>query len=515
MASDSLRTQFTVLPAYKLKGHQAAVLCCAPTGSRIASGAEDGRLLLHDLRSAPSAASAAGGSTTSDNASCTSAAKPLSTIALTGPDGQPAAVAALAVNPTSPETSIFAAAGSLVHHVDLRAGSVVQTYGSSREEVNGLCVSGRGVHLAAGDDAGEVQVYDLAAGRLFKSIRNVHRSICSSVAFRAHKPWDLLTGGLDSTVAKYDFSRPKCVDRWDMAALAAGSGAPGGAAAATSGGGGGGQLFNPPFVHQVAVPPGDARPTCQWAAAARGDGAVVVLDADVSSAASGSSGPTTPLAAAAGSRGTGRGGGASRGSIRAVGSSGGGGGGGGGGPMRPLVLDRDLGGHTMPVCSVAFAPCSAATAAAAAAAAASEAPATAAGCRLYSGGEDCRVILWDVGGALAARAAGLPLVGPAAAAAAAPGDVGREAGEAEAAAVARGAEASASGGGGAPEEGEGKGEEEGEGQEGGRVAVLAEVRHGRKVNQLCCTELDGAELVAVAAVSKFVVVYRTQTGTDL
>lgn len=55
------------------------------------------------------------------------------------------------------------------------------------------------------------------------------------------------------------------------------------------------QVFNPPFVHQVAVPPGDARPRCQWVAAARGDGAIAVFDADVSSAACGASGPTTQV----------------------------------------------------------------------------------------------------------------------------------------------------------------------------------------------------------------------------
>ena len=91
-------------------------------------------------------------------------AQPLTAVVLAGPDGQPAAVTAIAVHQQGSETSVFAAASSLVHHVDLRAGRVVQTYDSNREEVNGLCVNGRGVHLAAGDDAGEVQVYDLTAG---------------------------------------------------------------------------------------------------------------------------------------------------------------------------------------------------------------------------------------------------------------------------------------------------------------------------------------------------------------
>lgn len=327
-------------------------------------------------------------------------------------------------------------------------------------------------------------VVHAAAGRQYKGIRNVHRSLCSSVAFRPHKPWDLLSSGLDSTIAKYDFSRPKCIDRWDMAALAAQPGAAGG---------GGGQIFNPPFVHQVAVPTGESRPGCGWLAAARGDGAVVVLDADVSSAASGSSGPTSVLAAAAagGRKGGGGGGG---GTVKGKGK----GGSGGGGVMLPLVLDRDVGGHTLPVCSVAWSP---GAAAAAAAAGSTEAVASST-CRLYSGGEDCRVVVWDVRAALGARAAGRPLLPPPWQPRP-PAPAAEDEGEGGAAAGGGGVEGEASGTDGAGE---------GTGQEEGAVAVLAEVCHGRKVNQLCTLGLDGKEFVAVAAISKFLVLYELRDG---
>jgi hypothetical protein len=47
------------------------------------------------------------------------------------------------------------------------------------------------------------QVLDLAAGRLLKAMKAAHGgSLASCVAFRPHRPWELLTGGLDCTVAR-------------------------------------------------------------------------------------------------------------------------------------------------------------------------------------------------------------------------------------------------------------------------------------------------------------------------
>jgi hypothetical protein len=45
-------------------------------------------------------------------------------------------------------------------------------------------------------------VVDLAAGKLFRNMRGAHANICSSVAFRRHRPWELLSGALDMTVAR-------------------------------------------------------------------------------------------------------------------------------------------------------------------------------------------------------------------------------------------------------------------------------------------------------------------------
>lgn len=51
---------------------------------------------------------------------------------------------------------------------------------------------------------------DIGSKTSYKTIkRNGHTSICSSVQFRPGKQWELLTGGLDSTVNHWDYSRPR------------------------------------------------------------------------------------------------------------------------------------------------------------------------------------------------------------------------------------------------------------------------------------------------------------------
>lgn len=166
--------------------------------------------------------------------------------------GGDAAVPALCSHPGQ-EEGLFAAAGSTVLQLDLRAGlgseAVCRTYEVNADEVNGLAASAaNGGWLAAADDAGEVAVLSLApaagsAGEAsssgsaagpgtaagasaaraaaarpaqYKTLRRGHTNIASAVAFRPHRPWELLSGGLDSTVVKWDFSRLRPVQTWSL-----------------------------------------------------------------------------------------------------------------------------------------------------------------------------------------------------------------------------------------------------------------------------------------------------------
>lgn len=197
--------------------------------------------------------------------------------------GSDAAVPALCCHPGQ-EAGLFAAAGAAVLQLDLRAGlgpeATCRTFQVNSDEVNGLAATAaNGGWLAAADDAGEVAVVSLAptaggagdasasgsaaeagaaagaataAARApqYKTLRRGHSNIASAVAFRPHRPWELLSGGLDSTVVKWDFSRLRPVQSWSLAGEATASGGeyfggrwagkgpwrPGAAAAARDGG---------------------------------------------------------------------------------------------------------------------------------------------------------------------------------------------------------------------------------------------------------------------------------------
>ena len=73
---------------------------------------------------------------------------------------------------------------------------------TSQDEIGHLAINTKGNFLALADDTGAVTVIDVVANKAFRTIRQAHSNICSSVAFRRHRPWELLSGGLDTTCAR-------------------------------------------------------------------------------------------------------------------------------------------------------------------------------------------------------------------------------------------------------------------------------------------------------------------------
>lgn len=119
------------------------------------------------------------------------------------------AVASITLGPAAGGL-LFAAAGQTVHALDTRATlSPCFTLQGNSDEVGCVAVNQQGSYLAAADDAGDVFVFDLAKRAVFKAIGGAHSNIASGVCFRPHRPWELITGGLDSRVVKCDFSRGK------------------------------------------------------------------------------------------------------------------------------------------------------------------------------------------------------------------------------------------------------------------------------------------------------------------
>lgn len=126
----------------------------------------------------------------------------------------------------------------------------------------------------------------------------------------------------------------------------------------------GGQIFNPPFVHAVASPTAaDDRLLLSMVAAARGDGAVSVFDADHESAAASGSGSSSSS-----SKGKGKSGGSSKGSRASGGQA----------SLQgcSVMLDSSAGGHSRPVSAVQFTK-------------------SGGGRHVVSGGEDGRLVIWN------------------------------------------------------------------------------------------------------------------------
>jgi hypothetical protein len=325
-------------------GHADAACAVAVDAGRrlLLSGGEDGLLALVDLSTLRRVG------------------------AVRAPPGD--AVAALCLGARS---DVFAAAGAAVLRLDLRAGlsgaALLEDLHAGGEEVNSVAADAAGVRLACADDAGEITVLEVSAGaaaatadsaaaapraRALRALRRGHSSIASAVAFRPHRAGELLSAGLDCAVVRWDVARARVVQSWEMA--------PGGGAAG----------INPPMVHALAVPATDDRSLARLAAAARGDGCVVVLDCDA----------RTPAAPPARPAKAGKAAGSAKGAAAAAG---------GGGPVAGVLalLPPESGGHAAAANSVCFLEATGWR-------------------RLLSAGSDRRLVAWDWAGAAAAAAAG-------------------------------------------------------------------------------------------------------------
>ncbi|ONK80454.1 uncharacterized protein A4U43_C01F17880, partial [Asparagus officinalis] len=109
------------------------------------------------------------------------------------------------------EDVVYASSGTQISCIDVHMASStwkpLETYSYNKEEINQIAFSPNSYFLAAADDSGDVKIIDTRQQCLYKTLRGVHSSICSSVQFLSWKSWSAITGGLDSKLAMWDFSR--------------------------------------------------------------------------------------------------------------------------------------------------------------------------------------------------------------------------------------------------------------------------------------------------------------------
>ncbi|KAG1180528.1 hypothetical protein G6F70_002950 [Rhizopus microsporus] len=131
-----------------------------------------------------------------------------------------------------------------------------KTFEFSNDEINSIDVNENNKFLATADDDGNVNIIDLGSDKLYKKTTKKHQTICMTTKFRPKKSWDVWSGGMDSKVYEWDFSRGLPTNIYDMN--------PEEPTAA--------QMFNPPFVYSL-----DITNDGKWVAASLGDTTIQMI----------------------------------------------------------------------------------------------------------------------------------------------------------------------------------------------------------------------------------------------
>ncbi|XP_059187754.1 WD repeat-containing protein 53 [Centropristis striata] len=202
------------------EGHSTSVLCVGaspgPEGL-LASGSEGGEVTVWSQEG-----TIAGRLTLSGEDDCTS----------------------VVFSPAAP-CQLYVSHGDTVSVLDPRSlkSPVEEFQAAGEEEINALAMNETGSALAVADDSGAVRVLELPGGKVCRTLRR-HSNICSSVAFRPHRPNNLVSAGLDMQVMLWGLQKTRPIWTVNLQQVAEDEDdhqqRPG-------------QLFNPPLVHCVSV----------------------------------------------------------------------------------------------------------------------------------------------------------------------------------------------------------------------------------------------------------------------
>ncbi|OMO76150.1 hypothetical protein CCACVL1_15852 [Corchorus capsularis] len=294
--------------ARRLRGHKATATCCIASRDRpgiVATSAEDGCVCWFDMR-----------------------CKDVQFVM----DVSSEPITSLCFN-SGNENIIYVSTGNEVKCFDVHmlaenSWKSLETYNYNKEEINQVTCSPKSTFLASADDGGEIKIIDIRQQCVFKTLRAGHTSICSSAQFIPWRPWEVITGGLDSKLIKWDFSkgRPSKIVDFGLPDMSSNSNA--------------GQCLNPAFVHSIKVPDADMlEKVGEICVVARGDGVIDVINVESELSS------IKPKSSSKSRKGTQS---VSKGSLPAEGEVANVDG------RKWLHLDYSLGGHTAAVSCVAF-----------------------------------------------------------------------------------------------------------------------------------------------------------------
>ena len=98
------------------------------------------------------------------------------------------------------------ASTSVMCYDDRNLAVPLAVYTYNEEEINQISFHPRG-YLSACDDAGEIKIIDTENRKLLRTLSGPHSNICSSAMFVSKKPTELVSGGMDCKLVKWDFIR--------------------------------------------------------------------------------------------------------------------------------------------------------------------------------------------------------------------------------------------------------------------------------------------------------------------
>ncbi len=129
-----------------------------------------------------------------------------------------------------------------------------QRFDFNSEEINEIDFHPKATYLSSCDDSGEIKIIDIGNGSTFRTLSGGHSNICSSVKFIPNRPWEVVSGGLDCQVIRWDLGRGRPIHKVVSEQVERG-----------------GYVVNPPMVHSVDMVPSSSLVVCGL-----GDGSIAV-----------------------------------------------------------------------------------------------------------------------------------------------------------------------------------------------------------------------------------------------